>query len=495
MFFGKSKELEAEITRLQSQINALQTELAKQQESFSTQQKALENSFEQEKQLIKKELEEYKQIASISQEEGLVAFDSSGNVKFINARAKSHLENPSQVLEAARSGSNRVILDDCEANMVVHKINDKLVVSLKRTSIHDDKDDGLLHKHNQNINQSLTNTQNVYLDLLEELESMMRESKETATGSTRGLKLTQDIVSDTTLLHKEIENENVIVNSLVQKSRDISSVITMIQEIAFQTNILSLNAAVEAATAGEAGKGFAVVAAEVRNLAGRSAEAAKQIKDVVDTIQSETASIKESADSVSNVVNQTKERVDILIKLMQTFQKNANRSVYEVESVSNKIFINLAKLDHVIYKNNLYQLIFGEQSNFKAVDHHNCRLGKWYETGLGKTNFSFAKSYKLLERPHGVVHFEANELAKECAGASVTCSKQIIEERVSKIEHASEDVFRILDAILDEKTEAVMKEAAVELFDKKHSVASNQTSATKISFKEQHAASSCCSHH
>ncbi|MEJ5169116.1 MAG: methyl-accepting chemotaxis protein, partial [Arcobacteraceae bacterium] len=287
-------------------------------------------------------------------------------------------------------------------------------------------------------------------------------------------------------------NENIIVNSLVQKSRDISSVITMIQEIAFQTNILSLNAAVEAATAGEAGKGFAVVAAEVRNLAGRSAEAAKQIKDVVDTIQSETASIKESADSVSNVVNQTKERVDILIKLMQTFQKNANRSVYEVESVSNKIFINLAKLDHVIYKNNLYQLIFGEQSNFKAVDHHNCRLGKWYDTGLGKTNFSFTRSYKQLERPHGIVHNEANELAKECAGASVTCSKQIIEDRIHKIEQASEDVFRILDAILDEKTEAVMKEAAVELFEKKAPTGIN---TNKISIREQHASQSCCSHH
>ncbi|WP_428028571.1 methyl-accepting chemotaxis protein [Arcobacter sp.] len=62
----------------------------------------------------------------------------------------------------------------------------------------------------------------------------------------------------------------------------INEAITIIDQIAFQTNILSLNAAVEAATAGEAGKGFAVVAQEVRNLASRSAEAAKEIKNLVE---------------------------------------------------------------------------------------------------------------------------------------------------------------------------------------------------------------------
>ncbi|RBQ25708.1 methyl-accepting chemotaxis protein, partial [Arcobacter sp. CECT 9188] len=62
----------------------------------------------------------------------------------------------------------------------------------------------------------------------------------------------------------------------------VNEAISIIDQIAFQTNILSLNAAVEAATAGEAGKGFAVVAQEVRNLAARSAEAAKEIKDIVE---------------------------------------------------------------------------------------------------------------------------------------------------------------------------------------------------------------------
>ena len=82
----------------------------------------------------------------------------------------------------------------------------------------------------------------------------------------------QTLASQTALSMDEINNQ---VNS-------INEAISVIDQIAFQTNILSLNAAVEAATAGEAGKGFAVVAQEVRNLASRSAEAAKEIKNIVE---------------------------------------------------------------------------------------------------------------------------------------------------------------------------------------------------------------------
>ena len=96
--------------------------------------------------------------------------------------------------------------------------------------------------------------------------------------------------------------------------------------------------------------------------------------------------IKESSDTVTSVINETKGRIESLSKLMNTFQKKIQIELFfEVESISNKIFINLAKLDHVIYKNNLYQLIFGNSHNFKPVDHTQCRLGQWYNTGLGKT--------------------------------------------------------------------------------------------------------------
>ncbi|RBQ27511.1 MULTISPECIES: methyl-accepting chemotaxis protein [Arcobacteraceae] len=463
MFFG-NKDNEKKISLLQQDIEKLRQELdIKNQELENIKNSSLElQKVTSNKDEI---IELLKNIASVSQEEGLVVFDENDKVFFVNDNTRRNLSDFSPILNALKSGEDSIVLEECEVNIVVKKYANYNIVSLRKTSIHDNKEDGLLSRHNKNMTKSLGDTQTTYMDLLEELQEMQKESKETANGSTDGLHLIKEIVLDTDNLYKEIATENEVVNSLVAKSKDIAQVINIIQEIAFQTNILSLNAAVEAATAGEAGKGFAVVAQEVRNLASRSADAAKQIKDVVNTIQSETEKIKDSSDVVTNVVNETKSRINSLSKLMYTFQKNSNRGVYEVESISNKIFINLAKLDHVIYKNNLYQLIFGNDNNFKPVDHHNCRLGKWYDTGLGKEQFSFVPSYKGLEKYHHTVHHEANILAKECSGNSVSCSKQLIEDKIDLVEKASQQVFIYLDKILEEKNEAIMKEAAKTLFE------------------------------
>ena len=101
-----------------------------------------------------------------------------------------------------------------------------------------------------------------------------------------------------------------------ESSRKISDIISVIDGIAFQTNILALNAAVEAARAGEQGRGFAVVASEVRSLAGRSAEAAKEIKTLinasVERVEYGTALVDQAGTTMTEVVSSIRRATDLM---------------------------------------------------------------------------------------------------------------------------------------------------------------------------------------
>ncbi|WP_320036317.1 methyl-accepting chemotaxis protein [Halarcobacter sp.] len=238
---------------------------------------------------------------------------------------------------------------------------------------------------------------------------------------------------------------------------DIVDAITIIDQIAFQTNILSLNAAVEAATAGEAGKGFAVVAQEVRNLASRSAEAAKEIKDLVIYAQEKTKNGKGTADKMVESFNFLSSKVsevaslvgevsaasneqrqgmnqinDAINQLDKSTQENANAS----EAVSQKAMalselssqlvsiiqrtsfdkskeksvcnVNLVfdttklKLDHISFKENNFSKV-GQGESWKVKNHHECDLGKWIEAHSNE-GFTKNKDWEDLLKAHENVH-------------------------------------------------------------------------------------------
>ena len=137
----------------------------------------------------------------------------------------------------------------------------------------------------------------------------------------------EKLANQTTVAMDEI---NVQVNL-------ITDAISIIDQIAFQTNILSLNAAVEAATAGEAGKGFAVVAAEVRNLASRSAEAAKEIKTIVENATKKANDGKDIANHMIDGYKQLNENITQTINLISDIEMSSKEQLSGIEQINDAV--------------------------------------------------------------------------------------------------------------------------------------------------------------
>ncbi len=156
--------------------------------------------------------------------------------------------------------------------------------------LQDNKRNGLILQDSSSVLLSnvnnLNNASNTAAASLEETAAALEEITSTVNNNSEKMHQMSDLASDVTASVSTGENlatkTTASMDEINEKVGAINEAITVIDQIAFQTNILSLNAAVEAATAGEAGKGFAVVAQEVRNLASRSAEAAKEIKTLVE---------------------------------------------------------------------------------------------------------------------------------------------------------------------------------------------------------------------
>ena len=169
---------------------------------------------------------------------------------------------------------------------------------------------------------------------IEEITGNIRQNTETIAkmaqfshSVTKSVSSGEQLANQTTQAMDEI---NVQVTS-------INEAITIIDQIAFQTNILSLNAAVEAATAGEAGKGFAVVAQEVRNLASRSAEAAKEIKKIVETATSKANHGKTIADEMITGYKLLNQNVSQTIDLISDIESASKEQLLGIEQINDAV--------------------------------------------------------------------------------------------------------------------------------------------------------------
>ncbi|MFN3398646.1 MAG: methyl-accepting chemotaxis protein, partial [Sulfurimicrobium sp.] len=201
------------------------------------------------------------------------------------------------------------------------------------------------------------------------------------------------------------------IMDLSAKSSEINQAIETINAIADQTNLLALNAAIEAARAGEAGRGFAVVADEVRKLAGHSKDAATRIGSTMQALVSETQSMVGGAEEMRAITEESGRTAANMASEFVKFVSCAGETLRRAEAARDVAFTSLTKCDHVVYKQHAYMaLVTGDEAARQpvGVDHRNCRLGKWY-TGHGKTHFGQFETFRQLDQPHAGVHDAARQ--------------------------------------------------------------------------------------
>ncbi len=263
----------------------------------------------------------------------------------------------------------------------------------------------------QTFGHSMTDVQGS----LGKLASVMRDEKNRAIEaqevSINSRAAIESIASNLADLAKKSEQTAAQVAELDASAQQISGIVKLIKEIADQTNLLALNAAIEAARAGEQGRGFAVVADEVRKLAERTSSATSEISALVDRIHVDSAAshaqmsmLAEQSGKFSNDGQTAADTMRHLLDMSACMEKSIATSAL-------RGFCEVAKVDHLIYKFKTYSVLFGLNAEDRSLQttHTECRLGQWYYNGEGQACFSKLPGFREIDAPHAEVHRYAIE--------------------------------------------------------------------------------------
>ena len=308
-----------------------------------------------------------------------------------------------------------------------------------------------------NLLKNMRINQTDLFSVTENTRALEQLASQTATDADRSRDSMTRVVDDLRLISTKVDATNAAITSLNARGDEITRAVELIKEVADQTNLLALNAAIEAARAGEHGRGFAVVADEVRKLAENTIKASVSIGRVMEALKHDANTMLTDATEMKAMADASMHSVTSLEESFQAFAASARESLRRIDYVHDISFTSLIKVDHIIYKQNAYIALdrgaTSEEARAVAVTEDQCRFGLWLADANASADLRNGPSFGKLPRPHATVHKTIQSALASLGGnwSEAAAEQEQIYAAFAEAEKASDEMMATVDTMVKEK--------------------------------------------